>query len=163
MKKPQAPRLSDSVLLYRPLIVITGIALLGAAALAVEGRAPFMDSLMGLFLCFLAALKLFNLRPFAATFSKYDPLAARIAGYGLVYPFLELAAGALYLSGLLPMIANGLTLALFGINALGVAQVVRSGAEVQCGCVGTGFNLPVGRVTLFENLAMICMVVFNIF
>lgn len=161
-KTPQTPSLRAALALYRPLVVIAGVSALGAAALAVQGRVPLMDGLMGLFLCLLAVLKLFDIRAFAQVFSKYDPLAARVGAYGLAYPFLELALGVLYLSGAWPLPVNVLAFTAFAVNTAGVVRILRSGVKVQCACVGTGFGLPVGRVTLLENAAMIIMAAFNL-
>lgn len=161
-KKPDPPSLRAALALYRPLIVIGGVSALGAAALAVQGRVSLMDGLMGLFLCLLAVLKLFDVRAFAGVFSKYDPLAARVAAYGRVYPFLELALGVLYLSGVWLTAVNGITFAVFAVNAAGVIHVLRSGINVQCACAGAGFGLPVGKVTLFEDAAMTLMAIFGL-
>ncbi len=154
-EKPRLP-VFRALDLYRPLIVAAMVAVAGAAALYLAGL-PAMNAFMGLFLLFLGALKLFSLSAFAGLYAGYDPLAMQIRAYGYVYPFIELVLGFFYLSGLFLLATSILTMAVFLINTAGVVKVLRSGAQVQCGCAGAGFSLPVGRVTLFENMAMIFM------
>lgn len=162
---PQDPRketFKEKVTLYKPLIVIALISFFAAVEMSFYGVMPFMNALMGLFLIFLAALKFFDTKGFAEVFTKYDPLAARVKGYAYLYPFIELGLGVMYFSGSYPIATNVLLLAVFAINTIGVIKVIRSGADVRCGCAGAGFNLPVGRVTLVENVAMLLMGLGNI-
>ncbi len=160
--KDQNKTLGENIILYQPLIVIGLISMLGASALALTGKVPFMNGFMGLFLCFLAALKFFNLSGFTSSFAGYDLLAVRFRLYGLSYPFIELGLALLYLSGTLPLLTNILMIVVMLIGSTGVIKTIRSGTVVQCGCVGAGFNLPVGRVTLFENMMMAAMAAINL-
>jgi hypothetical protein len=121
-----------------------------------------MNGLMGMFLLQLSALKLFNITGFADGFAKYDVIAARLRVYGLAYPFIELGLGGLYLSGLAPLATNLVTLAVMVVGSIGVVKMIRAGAKVSCVCVGTGFDLPVGRVTLAENAVMAAMALYNL-
>lgn len=152
----------EKIRLYRPLVVITGISLLGAAALAIGAHIHFMNASMGLFLAFLSALKLFDLQGFAKGFAGYDLLAARVPLYAKAYPFIELSFAVLFLSGLFSFVTNVATIIVMLVGSLGVIQTLRTGQKVSCACVGTGFNLPVGRVTLAENMAMAAMSAMNI-
>jgi hypothetical protein len=146
----------DKIIMYRPLIVIVGISVCVAIALSTHG-VPLMNGMMGAFLLFLSSLKLFNLSGFADGFARYDVVAARSQAYAIAYPFIELGLGLFYLSGLLPVFTNIAALIVMGIGTIGVAGVIRAQSEVKCACVGAGFNLPVGYVTLAENLAMFAM------
>ena len=83
---------------YLPLIVLTTIAVLVAAAIYRSygpGINPVraMHAFMGFFLVAFAMLKLFDLPGFADGFQMYDLLAKRSRTYALLYPFLELALG----------------------------------------------------------------------
>jgi len=154
---------ADKLRQYKPLIVILAVALVAAAGLTVGGHMAFMPASMGLFLCLLATLKFFNLQGFADTFAGYDLLAARVRAYAFAYPFIEMALGFLYLSGIAPVITNSVMIVLMLGGSLGVVQVIRRGNKVQCACVGTSFALPVGRVTLAENLIMAAMAAMMLF
>jgi hypothetical protein len=147
--------------LYRPLIVITAVSILAAAALALSGR-MFMDSVMGLFLIFLATLQLFDLNSFARMFAKYDIIGGKYFTYALAYPFIELALGLFYLWGGLPLFTNGVTIIVMLVGMIGIANTIHKGEQVQCACIGAGFTLPVGRVTLAENGIMALMAVLSL-
>lgn len=154
--------LADLVQVYKPLIIILLVSFFAALEMAFYDVMPFMNALMGLFLLFLAALKFFDTKGFAEAFVKYDPLAARVKGYAYLYPFIELGLAAMFLSGSYPLLANSLLIVVLAITTIGVLKAIQTGAKLQCGCAGTGFNLPVGRVTVAENVVMIAMAIFNI-
>lgn len=161
---PEAPRkeFGDYIQLYKPLIIILLISVFAAIEMATDGVMPFMNAAMGLFLLFLAALKFFDTKGFAEAFSQYDPLAAKIKGYAYLYPFIELALGAMYMSGAYPVMTNTILIVVLGITTIGVIQAVKTGRQLRCGCAGTTFSLPVGRVTIAENVIMITMALYNI-
>jgi hypothetical protein len=155
-------RFRDKVNLYRPLIVIVAVSVSIAASLAMGGAIPFMRGVMGVFLSLLATLKLFNWQGFADSFSKYDLFAQRFRGYAHAYPLIELTLAWSLLSGFHMVAANVAMMAVMLFGSLGVMRVIYSGANVQCACVGSSFNLPVGRVTLAENLVMAGMAAMNL-
>ncbi len=158
----QPPTFLDNLKLYRP-VVITGIlALILAMVASSRGFMTFMDGFMGFALILLAFLKLLALEKFATMFRQYDPAARNFAFYSYLYPFLEAGLGILFLSGYFLFFTNIALVIIFAINTIGVCQVIRSGAKVQCGCVGASFALPVGKVTLAENMLMIFMGAVNI-
>ena len=147
---------------YQPLIVITLISVLGGFALSMNGEATLMNGAMAIFLFFLAALKLFNLKGFADAFSGYDLIAKHFRFYAYAYPFIELSLGCLYLASAIPLLTNILMVAVMAVGSIGVLKVIHAGETLQCGCVGAGFNLPVGRVTLFENTVMAIMAIMTL-
>jgi hypothetical protein len=162
--KPATPENSfrEKLAQYRPLVVITAAALFAATALAAGGAVPFMRGAMGMFFLLLAAPKLFDWRGFAAGFAGYDVLARRSRTYALAYPFIEFALAGLYLSGFLPVFTALATLMLMILGNAGVVRVIRSGAKLKCVCAGSGFNLPVGRVTFAENTVMALMALMSL-
>lgn len=164
MKPPEAPKptLEDKLRLYKPLIVIALVSALQAVALNTGAGIGLMSGWMGSFLVLLATLKLFDVKAFVGTFSSYDPLAARIKAYACAYPLIELALGVFILAGQFVFLTNLVLAVVFAINAIGVVGVLKSGRDVRCACAGTGFTLPVGRVTLFEDLVMVMMAGLNL-
>jgi hypothetical protein len=44
-----------------------------------------------------------------------------------------------------------------GVSTIGVMQSIIAKKVIQCACVGTIFKLPLGKVTLFEDLLMVVM------
>jgi hypothetical protein len=154
-KKTATPRpFSDKLVQYQPLIVITSVSVFAAAALAVSQAVPFMRGVMGMFLALIATLKLFNWRAFAEGFAGYDVLAQCSSRYALAYPVIELTLAWFYLSGFEPVVTNAIMFSIMCIGSVGVIRTIQSGERRQCACVGSGFDLPVGRVTLAENTIM---------
>jgi hypothetical protein len=111
----------------------------------------------------LAMLKLQDVEKFSTMFLGYDLLARRWVPYSYIYPWAELAAGVLMAGHLLSWIS--IPLALF-IGTVGAASVFYAvyvqKRELKCACVGGSSNVPLGFVSLTENLAMIAMAIWMI-
>lgn len=122
----------------------------------------FINHLMAGFFIGFSFFKFLDLKAFAESFSSYDPIAKRWLNYGYVYPFLELALGLLFTSGVALRAANVLTVIILSLTSVGVFQRLRSKSQFQCACLGANFNLPLSNVTIAENLAMILMAVFHL-
>lgn len=146
---------------YKPLIVVFAYVFIFSIAFQIYVGAfsqhHFMNHLMAGFFIGLSFFKFLNLKAFAESFSNYDPIAKRIKSYGLVYPFIELGLGFLYVANKSLNFANIVTMIILGFTTLGVYQKLKSKTHFQCACLGTGFNLPLSNVTIFENVAMIIM------
>jgi len=149
---------------YYPLLLIVGY-LLGIVGV-MEWRAgefhaerAMSNFMSGFFLAF-SFFKLLDLRGFATSYQTYDLLARAVPGYGLVYPFLELALGGAYLSGWQPFWTNAFTLALMLLGLAGVTQALLEKRKIQCACLGTVFNLPMSKVTFVEDALMAAMALF---
>lgn len=152
---------------YRPLLLviayIVGVTLYAEIAVGEFQWARAMTNFMGFFFLGFAFFKLLNVTAFADAFQTYDVIAKRWYGYALAYPFVELGLGVLYLSRQLPVLANGLTIAIMGIGLIGVVSAVRARRPIQCACLGTAFNLPMSVVTIIENSVMAIMAVAMLF
>ncbi|HVY88351.1 MAG TPA: MauE/DoxX family redox-associated membrane protein [Hyphomonadaceae bacterium] len=108
----------------------------------------------------LAMLKLRDIDGFARMFLGYDLLAQRWVRYAKIYPFAELAAGVLMTAGALTWISAPLALAIGAVGAVSVFKAVYvDRRELKCACVGGDSNVPLGFVSLVENLMMIAMAV----
>ena len=81
----------------------------------------------------------------------------RWLGWGYAYPFVELALGVLFLLNFNPVATNGLTFAIMGISTVGVVQSLLAKRRFQCACLGAVFQLPMSKVTLFEDVLMVAM------
>lgn len=93
-------------------------------------------------------------------FLNYDLLARRWVPYGKVYPFAELFAGVMMIAGALTWLAAPVALVIGGIGAVSVFKAVYiDKRELKCACVGGDSNVPLGFVSLTENLMMIGMAV----
>ena len=150
---------------YRPVIAIFAMALLMALAtswaifdsvLTVRAFELFIAYSM----CILAIQKLQDIDKFATMFITYDLLAMRWLPYAKMYPFGEAIAGIVMLSGTLVFL--GAPIALF-IGTVGAVSVIKAvyvdRRELKCACVGGDSNVPLGFISLTENLMMIAMAV----
>ena len=148
---------------YTPVIALFAItALMALAASTAAYGTPFTiragEWFIGFSMAILALLKLQDVEKFSAMFLNYDLLAARWVPYGSLYPFLEGAAGVLMISGRLNWLS--VPIALF-IGVEGAASVFKAvyieKRELKCACVGGSSNVPLGFVSLTENVMMVAM------
>jgi glutaredoxin len=138
---------------YTPVIALFSTAGLMTLALSLK-----MAGFMGISLSMLASLKLMDLDSFTDSFEKYDLITKRFKPYGKIYPFLELAIGLGFLSGIAPL-ATGIASATVGI--LGSISVFKAvyidKMALNCACVGGNSKAPLGVVSMTENLMMAIM------
>ena len=150
---------------YRPVIALFAMTLMMAlaASFAVYGS-PFTIRSAEWFIAFsmavLALLKLQNVESFATMFLNYDLLARRWVPYSYFYPFAEGLAGILMIAGALTWLSVPVALFIGTIGADSVFKAVYiDRRELKCACVGGSSNVPLGFVSLTENLMMIAMAV----
>ncbi len=151
---------------YQPLAVLILLTILESWALVYDlgdGLIEGVHYFMGLFFCQFAMLKLFHLEGFVDGFRKYDLLAIKVAGYGYVYPFIELFLGLAYLAFVYPMAVYMITIIVMVISAIGVIKALRKGLNVKCACMGTILDVPLSTVTLSEDIVMGVMAVIMLF
>lgn len=150
---------------YRPVIALFAMTALMALAtsIAVEGTVvPLMvaELFIAFSMCVLALLKLQDVEKFSTMFLGYDLLARRWVPYSYVYPFAEGLAGVLMIAGVLTWFAAPLALVIGGIGAVSVFKAVYiDRRELKCACVGGNSNVPLGFVSLTENLMMVAMAI----
>lgn len=157
-------RVADrSAISYRPVIALFAMTALMAAAAgyAVDGTVLTVrvaEWFIAFSMVVLALLKLQDVDKFATMFLNYDLLASRWVPYATIYPFAEGLAGMLMVAGALDWLS--IPLALF-IGTVGAASVFKAvyidRRELKCACVGGSSNVPLGFVSLTENLMMIAM------
>ncbi len=150
---------------YVPVIAVFAAA--GALALAASQAAyhsPFTGLAIEWFIAFamviLAMLKLQDVERFSTMFLNYDLLAKRWVPYGYVYPFAEFTAGTLMAAHALDWLSIPLALSIGSIGAVSVFYAVYvQRRELKCACVGGSSRVPLGFVSLSENLFMVGMAV----
>jgi hypothetical protein len=114
-------------------------------------------------MCVLAIQKLQNVDSFATMFLGYDLLARRWVLYAFLYPFGEALAGVLMIAGAAKWLAVPLALFIGGIGAVSVFYAVYvQKRELKCACVGGSSNVPLGFVSLIENVMMVAMAIWMI-
>src|SRR3569623_660082 len=150
---------------YRPVIALFAVmALLAlAASYAATGRALTVRSaewFISFSMAVLALLKLQNIETFSTMFLNYDLLARRWVPYGYVYPFAEGLAGVLMTAGVLTWLSVPIALFIGTVGAVSVFKAVYiEKRELKCACVGGSSNVPLGFVSLTENVMMIAMAI----
>lgn len=148
---------------YTPVIVLFAMTALMAAgaSYAVTGSVLTVRAaewFIGFSMIVLALLKLQNVESFATMFLNYDLLAKRWVPYSYVYPFAEGLAGVLMVAGVLTWLSVPIALFIGTIGAVSVFKAVYvDKRELKCACVGGASNVPLGFVSLTENLMMIAM------
>jgi glutaredoxin len=150
---------------YRPVVVLFAMtALMALAASEAVLHSPFTvraaEWFIGFSMCVLALLKLQDVETFSSMFLNYDLLAQRWVPYSRLYPFAEGLAGVLMVAGVLTWLS--VPIALF-IGTVGAASVFKAvyidKRELKCACVGGSSNVPLGFVSLTENLMMVGMAI----
>lgn len=150
-------------LTYTPVVaVFASTALMALAASQAAFGTPLTVQAAEWFIAFsmvaLAMLKLRDVEGFATMFLGYDLLARRWVRYAWIYPFAELTAGVLMISGVLTWLSVPLALVIGGIGAVSVFKAVYiDRRDLKCACVGGDSNVPLGFVSLTENVMMVVM------
>ena len=149
---------------YRPVVALFAMTALLALAVsyAVRGAvtSQTLASFISISMVVLALSKLQDVEAFATMFLGYDILARRWVPYAYLYPFAEGLAGLLMVAGALTWLS--VPVALF-IGTVGAASVIKAvyidKRKLKCACVGGASNVPLGFVSLTENLMMVAMAV----
>lgn len=111
----------------------------------------------------LAILKLRDLDSFSNQFITYDLLGRRVVRYAYVYPFIEAAAGIFMVAKVGLLIVSPLAFFIGTVGAISVFKAVYiDKRDLKCACVGGDSNVPLGFISLTENLMMIFMGVWMI-
>lgn len=153
---------------YRPVVAVFLMAALLAIAAALGLGRPVADvrtveAFIAISMCLLALLKLQDVEGFSTMFLNYDLLARRLVPYAYVYPFAEALAGLLMLSGRLPWLAIPVAGFIGSVGAVSVVKAVYiDRRELKCACVGGGSPVPLGFVSLTENMMMVAMAVWMV-
>ena len=146
---------------YTPIIVIFSLAALIVLALMLKGGLPagiepFVMNFIGVTMVILALQKLQDIVAFSNQFITYDLLAMKHVRYAYVYPFAEAFAGLGMLAGLPAILVSPVSIFIGAIGAVSVIKAVYiDKRELKCACVGGNSDLPLGFISLTENLAML--------
>jgi len=148
---------------YTPVIALFAMTALMAlaASFAVDGNAFTLRAaewFISFSMIVLALLKLQDVDKFATMFLNYDLLAKRWVPYASIYPFAEGLAGVLMTAHALPWLSIPLALFIGGIGAVSVFKAVYiDKRDIKCACVGGSSKVPLGFVSLTENVMMVAM------
>ncbi|TXK64586.1 glutaredoxin [Alkalisalibacterium limincola] len=150
---------------YRPVVALFVVAaLLGLCvswvAFGTVLTIRSVEFFVAIAMTLLGLQKLKDVESFSTMFLNYDLLARRYVPYGYFYPYAETAAGLLMLAGVLIWVAAPLALFIGSVGAVSVFKAVYiDKRELKCACVGGDSQVPLGFVSLTENLIMVAMAV----
>lgn len=154
---------ADDGLSYTPVIALFSVAALTAVAFTwyAFGTLLAWQTLgwfVSLSMILLGLQKLKDIESFSTMFLNYDLLAKRWVRYGYIYPFIETGAGILMTAMVATWLSAPLALLIGTIGAVSVFKAVYiDKRELKCACVGGDSNVPLGLVSLTENLGMVAM------
>ena len=148
---------------YRPVAAVFAMTALMALAASYAAFGTPMTVRAGEWfiafsMCVLAMLKLQNVESFSSMFLNYDLLAKHWVPYSYIYPYAEGAAGVLMAAGALTWLSVPIALIIGTIGAVSVIKAVYvDKRELKCACVGGDSNVPLGFLSLTENVMMVAM------
>jgi glutaredoxin len=148
---------------YQPVIAVFVVTFLMAVASSLGLIASFsLISLLELFvafsMCVLAILKLRDMFSFTNMFIGYDLLGRRWVPYAYIYPFAEAFVGIGMLAGMLTFMVAPVAIFIGSVGATSVFKAVYlDKRDLKCACVGGSSNVPLGFVSLTENLMMVAI------
>lgn len=148
---------------YQPVVAVFATAFLMAVAVAWAAFGDVMSTrtvewFIAFSMCILAILKLRDLESFSNQFLGYDLLAQRVVRYAYVYPFAEVFAGIGMIAGVLIQVVAPVALLIGTVGAVSVIKAVYiDKRDLKCACVGGNSNVPLGAISLTENVMMVAM------
>ena len=144
---------------YTPVIAIFAVTLLLSLAFSFNGAGLNIYTLelfVALTMAVLAIQKLQDLNSFSNSFITYDLLAMKVIPYAYVYPFLEAFVGVAMIAALPVYLVAPISLFIGSVGAISVIKAVYiDKRELKCACVGGDSNVPLGFISLTENVFMI--------
>ena len=148
---------------YQPIIAVFFSTFLMSLAFVFKrldglNLIAIVESFIAISMCVLAILKLRDLYSFSNQFITYDLVAKRFVRYSYIYPFAELLAGVGMLAGVLTPYVAIISISIGTIGAISVIKAVYiDKRDIKCACVGGDSDVPLGFISLTENLFMFGM------
>jgi len=150
---------------YQPVIAIFAVTFGMALAVNWAATAGFeliriAELFIAFSMCALGIQKLQDLKSYANGFVQYDLLAKHYVPYAYLYAYVETVGGILMIAGLLTWFIAPIVLIVTTIGAISIIKAVYiEKQDLKCACVGGGSNVPLGFISLTENLMMIAMAI----
>ena len=148
---------------YTPIVALFSVAALLAIAFAWVALPSILAwQTLGWFvsisMVLLGLQKLKDIESFSTMFLNYDLLGKRWIRYAYAYPFIETGAGLLMTAMVWDWLSVPSALFIGTVGAVSVFKAVYvDKRELKCACVGGDSTVPLGFVSLTENLMMVGM------
>lgn len=158
--KPQQDKKGTS---YEPIIAIFSVTFLMALAVGwlMKNRLEIITTVelfVSISMCVLAIMKLRDLFSFTNQFITYDILAQKFVRYAYFYPFAEALAGVGMIAKVFVVPVSIVAIFIGSIGAISVIKAVYiEKRDIKCACVGGDSNVPLGFISLTENVFMLGM------
>jgi glutaredoxin/uncharacterized membrane protein YphA (DoxX/SURF4 family) len=150
---------------YQPVVAIFAVTFGMAAAVTWAAYDSFplirmAELFIAFSMCALGIQKLQDLQSYANGFIQYDLLAQRYVPYATVYAYIETLGGVMMIAGLLTWVVAPIVLAATTLGAISIIKAVYiEKRDLECACVGGGKDVPLGFLSLTENLMMMAMAI----
>lgn len=148
---------------YQPIIAIFSMTALMSLAFSYSqtaglGLLNIFENFIAISMAVLAIQKLQDLYSFSNMFVTYDLLAKRYVRYAYIYPFAEGIAGVAMIAGVLLPYVSLISIFIGSVGAYSVYKAVYiEKRDLKCACVGGDSSVPLGFISLTENVMMIIM------
>jgi glutaredoxin len=153
---------------YQPIIAIFATTFLLAIATTFAISDTFnlikiIELFIAFSMCVLGIMKLRDLYSFTNQFLGYDLLAMKWFPYAYIYPFVETIAGILMVSGAFIWLAAPAAFLIGTIGGISVFKAVYiDKRDLKCACVGGNSSVPLGFISLTENIMMVAMAIWMV-
>ena len=177
-QQSQFTNIIQQIIKFTPLIqvitLITILTILLQMYLPIpSSTSSIMTDFMGIFFIIFSLFKLINIKQFVISFQNYDYLSQKFKYYALLYPFIELIIGIIYLlyrdsakiTVKFPLhFVNTLTAIIMSISSINIYNIVYvEKRNIQCACLGGNTQLPMTYISILENAVMAVMAIYNLF
>ncbi|CAM3708471.1 MauE/DoxX family redox-associated membrane protein [Pseudoalteromonas maricaloris] len=142
---------------YWPVLSIFLVALLVtfATQFPADNLVEWVMPFIGFTMLLLAVQKIRDVHSFTNSFITYDLLAMHHLKYAYAYPYLELYGGVCMLTTLPAIYYAPVAIFIGFIGAISVFKAVYIDKRaLQCACVGGDTDVPLGFISLTENVVM---------
>lgn len=159
VQKSELQKLTPLLFIFGLIVILT----MGTTYIQSDfSEMNIMMLFMAYFFLVFGLFKVINLKKFAEAYATYDVVAMKSKTYASLYPFIEIGLGVMYFLYVGGVYRDLFTFIIMSIGTYGVWKVLQNKEEIPCACLGMVFNVPMTKVTLFENLLMALMALYMV-
>ena len=163
LKQKKYQKIFNLIGIYKPLIILFTLIFFLTLIFQIRFESfkskIFIREFISFFFILFSLLKIYDLKSFSKMFNKYDIISKKIYVWGYIYPFIEFLLGILFLYNFIEFERNLFALIFLFVSSIGVLNSVLKNEKIKCACMGSFFDLPMSKVTIFENIIMILMII----
>lgn len=147
---------------YKPVLLLFAYIFLASfiSFYLNESFQKAMMLFMGTFFLAFSFFKFLDYSGFVKSYKNYDLLSKIIPLWAYLFPFIELFLGIGFLVHWNMPVLLIITLVVHSIALIDILWALKKGEKINCACMGTVLNVPLGGVTIIENTLMVVMAIF---